>query len=181
MTPHGPWSSFTYIAAAAGPWAARNTKIRSLHVKLLILNGPNLNLLGVREPETYGTTTLSDIENALREHFPEVSFSFFQSNHEGELIDRIQEAAGGGFEGVVMNPGGFTHTSVSLRDAVASVDVPVVEVHLSNIHARESFRQRSVTAAACVGLVSGFGATGYEMAVRYFLSRPSRAGRSADG
>lgn len=149
-------------------------------MKLLILNGPNLNLLGAREPETYGTTTLSDIEKMLTERFSDVSFSFFQSNHEGDLIDRIHDAGADGVDGIVMNPGGFTHTSVALRDAVASVSTPVVEVHLSNIHAREPFRRESMTAGACVGLISGLGAAGYELAVRYLVAVNAADGRGAD-
>jgi len=155
-------------------------------VKFLILNGPNLNLLGVREPETYGTTTLADIEHALTERFADVTLTFFQSNHEGALIDRIHQAGSdgvddnGGVDGIVMNPGGFTHTSVALRDAVASVSIPVVEVHLSNIHAREPFRHKSITAGACAGLISGLGAAGYEMAVRYLIDTYTADARGAD-
>jgi len=142
-------------------------------VKLLILNGPNLNLLGAREPETYGRRTLADIEDSLRDSFPEVSFSFFQSNHEGDLIDRLQSASADGFDGIVFNPAGYTHTSVALRDAILAGSVEVVEVHLSNIHNREEFRHRSLTAGASVGQISGLGAVGYELAVRYFVSRTS--------
>ena len=149
-------------------------------MKLLILNGPNLNLLGAREPETYGTTTLADIENMLTERFSDVSFTFFQSNHEGDLIDRIHEAGAGMLDGIVMNPGGFTHTSVALRDAVTSVKTPIVEVHLSNIHAREPFRRESMTAGACIGLISGLGAVGYELAVRYLVARYAEDARGAD-
>ncbi|WP_457653828.1 type II 3-dehydroquinate dehydratase [Rhodocaloribacter sp.] len=137
---------------------------------LLILNGPNLNLLGTREPETYGRTTLADLETGLREAFPDVALDFFQSNHEGALIDRLHAAHAEGFDGVVFNPGGYTHTSVALRDAVAAVAVPVVEVHLSNVHAREPFRQRSLIAPVCAGQISGLGAAGYHLAVRYLVA-----------
>lgn len=145
------------------------TNERCDDVKLLILNGPNLNLLGTREPDVYGHMSLVDIEAGLREEFSHLELQFFQSNHEGELIDRLQEAASDRVDGVVLNPGGFTHTSVALRDAITATGVPVVEVHLSNIHAREEFRSRSVTAAATVGQIVGLGASGYELAVRYFV------------
>lgn len=135
-------------------------------MKILILNGPNLNLLGTRQPEIYGTTTLADIEAGLRERFPEVEFSFLQSNHEGVLIDAIQAS---GADGIVLNAGAYTHTSLALADAIASVSVPVVEVHLSNIHGREEIRRRSLIAPVCRGSIAGFGAKVYELAVRAFL------------
>ena len=144
---------------------------------LFVLNGPNLNLLGTREPETYGTATLADMQAALCALFPEVEFRFIQSNHEGRLIDALHEAARDGAAGVVFNPGAFTHTSVALRDAVAAIDVPVVEVHLSNVHARESFRHRSMIAAVSAGQIVGLGMQGYELAVRYFLDSAG-AGRA---
>ncbi len=137
---------------------------------LLILNGPNLNLLGAREPETYGRATLADLEAGLRAAFPGVTLDFFQSNHEGALIDRLHQAHRDGLDGVVFNPGGYTHTSVALRDAVAAIAVPVVEVHLSNVHAREAFRRRSMLAPVCVGQIGGLGAAGYHLAVRYFVA-----------
>lgn len=136
---------------------------------IFVINGPNLNLLGSREPDVYGSATLSDIETELRSAFPDITLSFFQSNHEGALIDRLHQAAEENVDGVVMNPGGFTHTSVALRDAVAGIGLPVVEVHLSNIHARETFRERSLIAGACRGVIAGFGAIGYRLAVQYFL------------
>ena len=136
---------------------------------ILILNGPNLNLLGTREPETYGHATLADLEAGLRAAFPEVTFVFFQSNHEGVLIDRLHEAHQQAVDGIVFNPGGYTHTSVALRDAVAAIDPPVVEVHLSNVHARETFRRHSHLAPVCAGQICGLGRTGYHLGVRYFV------------
>lgn len=138
-------------------------------VTLLVLNGPNLNLLGTREPDTYGTTTLGDIESDLDEAFPEVTCRFAQENGEGALIDHLHAAHEDAVDGVVFNPGGYTHTSVALRDAVAAIDPPVVEVHLSNVHAREDFRRTSRIAPACVGQMSGFGARGYRLAVQYLV------------
>ena len=137
--------------------------------KLLILNGPNLNLLGTREPETYGHATLADLEAALRAAFPEVTLAFFQSNHEGALIDRLHEAFREGLDGVVFNPGAYTHTSVALRDAIAAISIPVVEVHLSNVYAREAFRHQSLLAPVCTGTLCGFGMAGYHLAVRAIL------------
>ena len=139
---------------------------------ILVLNGPNLNRLGRRQTEIYGKATLADLGVGLRSSFPDVAFEFFQSNHEGELIDRIHAAEDGGAGGIVFNPGALAHTSVSLRDAIASVDVPVVEVHVSNVYRREAFRHRSMLAPICVGQISGLGLLGYELAVRY-LTRAS--------
>ncbi|HMB92168.1 MAG TPA: type II 3-dehydroquinate dehydratase [Rhodothermales bacterium] len=140
-------------------------------MNILILNGPNLNLLGTREPGVYGSTTLADLEADLRRAFPDVALDFFQSNHEGALIDRLHAAQQEGVAGVVFNPGGFTHTSVALRDGVASITVPVVEVHISNVHAREDFRHRSLLAGVCAGQITGLGLAGYHLAVRYFVER----------
>lgn len=136
---------------------------------ILILNGPNLNRLGSRETDIYGAGTLADLERNLRSDFPTVAFVFVQSNHEGALIDALHRAADDDTAGVVLNGGGFTHTSVALRDAIAAIDIPVVEVHISNIHAREPFRHESLTGAACVGVITGLGFAGYHLAVRYLL------------
>lgn len=132
---------------------------------VLLLNGPNLNLLGVREPEVYGTDTLDDIVDGVRDHAAAlgVEIEAYQSNIEGELIDRLH-AARGNVDGVVFNPGAFTHYSVALRDAVSACELPVVETHLSNVHARESFRHTSVLTAVCIGVVSGFGQNSYRLA-----------------
>ncbi len=142
---------------------------------ILILHGPNLNLLGQREPEVYGHQTLSDINESLEELAGELDINVetFQSNHEGDLIDRIHSAGKDGFSGIIINPGGLTHTSVALRDAITSVETPVIEAHLSNIHARESFRHHSYVAGVVVGQVCGFGAVSYRLALRGLLDHLS--------
>jgi 3-dehydroquinate dehydratase-2 len=135
--------------------------------KILILNGPNLNRLGTREPEVYGSDTLDDIAGQLHQQAQSlgVEVEVRQSNHEGHLIDWLHEAADSSVHAVILNAGGFTHTSVALRDAVAAVSTPVIEVHLSNPAARESFRRRSLIAGVCIGSISGFGAGSYRLAL----------------
>lgn len=137
-------------------------------MKILILNGPNLQLLGLRKPEVYGVTTLAGIEARIRGLAKElgVEVEFFQSNHEGEIVDAIGSSLGKGVDGIVINPAAYTHTSVAIRDALEAVKLPAVEVHLSNVHAREEFRHKSLSAPVCLGQIAGLGADGYEMAVR---------------
>jgi len=139
--------------------------------KLLLLNGPNLNLLGTREPAVYGSTTLADIENAAVAQATNTgaALEHFQSNHEGALIDRIHAARTEGVDFIVINPGGLTHTSVALRDAFASVAIPFVEVHVSNVHARESFRQHSYLSGIARGVICGLGPDGYRFAIDFAL------------
>ncbi len=139
---------------------------------ILVLNGPNLNLLGRREPEVYGRATLADLERACHDAGRELGVEVVcrQSNHEGQLIDWLHGAAAEGATGVVLNPGGYTHTSVALRDAIAGIAVPVIEVHLSNVHARERFRHRSLVAGVCLGSVLGLGVDGYRLAVRHLAT-----------
>ena len=139
-------------------------------MKLIIINGPNLNLLGIREKEIYGETSFEEYLSTLKSKFKDVELEFFQSNHEGELIEKIQEV-GFSFEGIIINAGGFTHTSVALRDAIASVSSPAIEVHISNILNREDFRKKSFLSDVCRGIISGLGLKGYEFAVDYFLSQ----------
>lgn len=145
-------------------------------MQILVLHGPNLNLLGCREPEVYGRDTLADINSRLESLAAEhsVSLACFQSNHEGALIDRIHQAKVEGIAGIVINPGGLTHTSISLRDAISAVAIPTVEVHLSNIHAREAFRQHSYIASVAVGQICGFGAAGYLLALNGLLTTLKR-------
>ena len=145
---------------------------------LLLINGPNLNLLGTREPEVYGATSLAEIEKAAVAQAQETgaTLTHFQSNHEGELIDRIHATRGEGIDAIVINPGGFTHTSVALRDALAAVAIPFVEIHLSNVFARESFRRESYFSDIAVGVISGLGPAGYELALDYALRHTKKKG-----
>lgn len=140
--------------------------------KIAILNGPNLDRLGKREPEIYGRATLADLEVALRAEFGgQAQLEFFQSNHEGALIDRIAALADAKFDGLVLNGGALTHTSVALRDALLGSHLPAVEVHISNLYRREEFRHTSLTAPACLAVISGLGLEGYHAAIRFLLKR----------
>ena len=136
-------------------------------MKILVINGPNLNMLGVREPEKYGKTTLAEIEKQLYAYSFElgVDIETFQSNGEGEIVDKIQSALGK-FDGILINPAAYTHTSVAIRDAVAAVSLPTVEIHLTNIYSREDFRQKSLIAPVCVGQVAGFGQNVYKLGLK---------------
>jgi 3-dehydroquinate dehydratase II len=148
-------------------------------MKILVLHGPNLNLLGVREPDIYGRVGMDEIDRELaaRAEGLGVELRCLQSNHEGVLIDAIHEAMGWA-DGILINPGAFTHTSLALRDAIASTGIPTVEVHLSNIYAREEFRRRSVIAGVCVGQVSGFGANSYYLGLAAMIEASSRSVKS---
>ncbi|MCL4160206.1 UNVERIFIED_CONTAM: hypothetical protein GTU68_042048 [Idotea baltica] len=139
-------------------------------MKLLIINGPNLNLLGKREKNIYGDQSFEDYFLVLKGKYPEANLSYFQSNSESEIIDKIHEV---GFEidGIVINAGAFTHTSVAIRDAIAGVTSPVIEVHISNVYAREEFRHKSYISAVCKGVIAGFGLDSYRLAVEYFMKK----------
>ena len=146
-------------------------KANKMAIKLLLLNGPNLNLLGTREPEVYGSTTLNDIEAAAQSQAKSANAELqsFQSNHEGALIDRIHAAKGEQVDAIIINPGGLTHTSVALRDALTAVAIPFIEVHISNIHQRESFRQHSYLSGVAKGVICGLGTDGYRLAIDFAL------------
>lgn len=139
-------------------------------MKIVILNGPNLNLLGKREPTVYGNQSFEDYYKQLQEMFPEISFTYFQSNLEGDLINKLQEV-GFTYDGIVFNPGGYTHTSVAIGDCIAAITTKVVEVHISNVHAREDFRKISHVSAKAAGSIIGLGLKGYELAVRYLIDK----------
>lgn len=140
-------------------------------MKILIINGPNLNLLGRREPGIYGSATMEECLESLRRRFAGVEIEYYQSNHEGDIIDRLHDAGfDSGYAGIVINAGAYTHTSLAIADAIAAISVPVVEVHISNVHAREDIRRRSMIAGVCRGVVAGFGLDSYRLAIQYFAS-----------
>ena len=140
-------------------------------MQILIINGPNLNLLGTREPQHYGRGTMDSVLDVLKSQYPRVEFDYYQSNVEGFLIDRLHKTLEEPCDGVVLNAGGYTHTSVALRDAIAAIKVPVVEVHISNVHSREEFRHRSLISAVCKGVICGFGLDSYRLGVEALLAR----------
>lgn len=139
-------------------------------MKLLILNGPNLNLLGKREPTIYGNTSFEEYFEVLKSKHGNISMEYRQSNHEGTLVDIIHEV-GFDYDGIILNAGAYTHTSVAIADAIAGVETPVIEVHISNVHAREAFRHKSYMAKNCVGTIAGLGLKGYELALKYFIEK----------
>ena len=139
-------------------------------MQIIIINGPNLNLLGTREPNTYGNTSFQTYLDLLKTVFPALDLHYYQSNIEGEIINKLHEV-GFTYNGIVLNAGGYTHTSVAISDAIAAIEVPVVEVHISNVHAREDYRHHSLLAKNCKGVVTGFGLKSYEMAIDSFLTK----------
>ncbi len=139
-------------------------------MKLIIINGPNLNLLGVREKKIYGNKSFGSLFDELQKKYNDISLEQYQSNHEGEIIEKIQEV-GFSYDGIIINAGGFTHTSIAIRDAISSVTTPCLEVHISNILSREKFRQNSYLSEVSVGIISGLGMKGYELAIQYFKSK----------
>ncbi|MBS4071522.1 type II 3-dehydroquinate dehydratase [Algoriphagus aquatilis] len=140
-------------------------------MNIQIINGPNLNLLGKREPEIYGSESFEEYFENLKKRFPQVNLHYFQSNVEGELINKIHEV-GFQFDAILLNAGGYTHTSVAISDAIAGVTTPTLEVHISNIYKREEFRHKSIISKSCVGMISGLGLKGYELGILYFLNSP---------
>jgi 3-dehydroquinate dehydratase-2 len=139
-------------------------------MKIQIINGPNLNLLGKREPDVYGSHSFDEFFNTLRERFPSADLQYFQSNIEGEIVTRIQET-GFSYDGIILNAGAYTHTSVAIHDAIGAIKTPVIEVHISNVYAREEFRHKSLITSKCIGIISGFGLESYALALAYFGRR----------
>jgi len=139
-------------------------------MKIQIINGPNLNLLGKREPSIYGNQSFESFLTDLKKRFPQVQIDYYQSNVEGELVNKLQEV-GFSFDGIILNAAAYTHTSVAIHDAIGAIKTPVVEVHISNVYAREEFRHKSIITAKCVGILSGFGMEGYAMALNYFVQQ----------
>ena len=139
-------------------------------MKLIIINGPNLNLLGIREKKIYGNTSFESYFKILKKKYSKIQLEYYQSNHEGELIEKIQETRFD-YDGIIINAGGFTHTSIALRDAISSINLPAVEVHISNIFSREKFRKKSYLSDVCEGIISGLGLIGYDLAINYFDSK----------
>lgn len=137
-------------------------------MKILIINGPNLNLLGKREPDVYGNTSFEEYFEKLKTTFPQVELEYYQSNVEGEMLNKIHEV-GFTYDAILLNAGGYTHTSVAISDAIAGVTTPTLEVHISNIYKREEFRHKSIISKSCVGMISGLGLKGYELGILYFL------------
>jgi 3-dehydroquinate dehydratase-2 len=142
-------------------------------MKIQIINGPNLNLLGKREPSVYGNQSFEDYFTELKQRFPTVKLHYYQSNVEGELVNKIQEV-GFSFEGIILNAGAYTHTSVAIHDAIGGIKTPVAEVHISNVYAREEFRHKSIITSKCVGIISGFGMESYALALHYFINKPAK-------
>ncbi len=139
------------------------------NMKIQIINGPNLNLLGKREPSVYGSQSFEEFFETLKKRFPDIGLSYYQSNVEGELVNKLHET-GFDYNGIVLNAGAYTHTSVAIHDAIAAITTPVVEVHISNVYGREEFRHKSLITSKCVGLLTGFGMEGYAMAINYFTT-----------
>ncbi len=139
-------------------------------LSIAVINGPNLNLIGTREPEVYGSISMNEYLEALKNEFSDISFHFYQSNVEGELINYLQECDGK-ISGIILNAGAYTHTSIAIGDAIAAIKTPVVEVHISNVYAREDFRKNSFIASKCVGSITGLGLDGYRLAVLHFLKK----------
>lgn len=139
-------------------------------MKIQIINGPNLNLLGKREPDVYGKESFENYFETLKKKFPSVELHYYQSNVEGEIINKLHEV-GFDFDGIVLNAGAYTHTSVAIHDAIGAIKTPVAEVHISNVYAREEFRHKSLITSKCIGLITGFGMEGYALAIGYFINR----------
>lgn len=138
-------------------------------MKICIVNGPNLNLLGKRETSIYGSQSFEEFFEALKNRFPDVELSYYQSNVEGEIVNKLHET-GFSFDGIILNAGAYTHTSVAIHDAIAGIKTPVIEVHISNVYGREEFRHKSLITSKCIGLLTGFGLEGYAMAINYFIT-----------